>query len=721
MSTGTAERLEPAPLRDDFVLPSHITRGLADRGPRFTDMIWDLRPFLPRTAKTPSLDFTTLPDPASVRTCKEYMYSRLHRAVPGRGRSGGRAVTMKLSGAAAEFRNLEAVLAALRAVGAHQLSHVTKEHLEKVRVGWVSPQSAAVYISLLKHLADHGPFLSDRMAVYPWPGRSAWEVAGLDRDDENSTERIPEAVMGPFLAAAVFYVQVASHDIIAALGEVDRLTQARQARGRLKDGEGKVLLKNFIEHRRAQGRGIPARLDDTRANRPDEPVLDGVIQHANHSVIGLLVGLCDGTVKRYGHLLADAGEELGFEAGGLDTPMSIWPANGTPWRTRLDPTSLWEEVYHLRVACWTVIAYLSGMRDVEVRELRRDCGFTEPTDDGRIRYKLRGYVFKGRSLSGEQADWVVLDVVHEAVRVLLRINDDPTHLFGYFKGEAMGYRLLSVMPKRLNRYRDHLNELFSTPEALFVPDDVLVLPDQAEADDPQDAGSHDEEQAEDFPWMFNTRQFRRTLAWHIAHQPFGVVAGTRQYKHTRHVVFSGYAGTSASGFAAEVAAEEAAARLDYAEDLYRDWDSGGASAGGASTSIDADFARIRRELGDVPGVIASPARLRTMLAHLVKILHPGILNDCFFHSPTALCRKDAVTLGRPLPLLNTCLNCPNARRSSVHLPRLTTARHQADLFLDPAPPNGQLLQLQKIALDSHIADLDQAISTLQPAAARRTQ
>jgi hypothetical protein len=30
-------------------------------------------------------------------------------------------------------------------------------------------------------------------------------------------------------------------------------------------------------------------------------------------------------------------------------------------------------------------------------------------------------------------------------------------------------------------------------------------------------------------------------------------------------------GTSASGFAAEVAAEQAVARLDYTEELYRDW------------------------------------------------------------------------------------------------------------------------------------------------------
>jgi hypothetical protein len=68
-------------------------------------------------------------------------------------------------------------------------------------------------------------------------------------------------------------------------------------------------------------------------------------------------------------------------------------------------------------------------------------------------------------------------------------------------------------------------------------------------------------QGDGAPWTFNTRQFRRTLAWHIAHQPFGVVAGAKQYKHAAIAMFEAYAGTSTSGFAAEVASEEPAANI----------------------------------------------------------------------------------------------------------------------------------------------------------------
>jgi hypothetical protein len=187
------------------------------------------------------------------------------------------------------------------------------------------------------------------------------------------------------------------------------------------------------------------------------------------------------------------------------------------------------------------------------------------------------------------------------------------------------------------------------------------------------------------------------------------VAGARQYQHAAVAVFEGYAGTSASGFSTEVAAEEAVARLDYVEDLYRDWVEGAPSGGGAATTINAEFERIRAELGDLPGTVADPARLRAMLDHLAVTLHPGVLGDCFYRADTALCAKRAKPTGKPLPMLNDCLSCPNARRSSTHLPRLQQARDQARDALRqagtrPMPP------LQHAALTGHIEQLDQLVT-----------
>lgn len=149
------------------------------------------------------------------------------------------------------------------------------------------------------------------------------------------------------------------------------------------------------------------------------------------------------------------------------------------------------------------------------------------------------------------------------------------------------------------------------------------------------------------------------------------------------------------------------------EDIYRDWNNGGAASGGAAERISAEFERIRRELGDLPGVVVSPARLRTMLRHLTKTLHPGVLNDCFYEAATAVCRKRAKALGRPVPLNNMCLNCPNSRRSTVHLPRLTTARDQALTVLDlPKKEREALPRLQVIALTDYATELDELIESI---------
>ncbi|MBT2491815.1 hypothetical protein J7E96_25455 [Streptomyces sp. ISL-96] len=195
-----------------------------------------------------------------------------------------------------------------------------------------------------------------------------------------------------------------------------------------------------------------------------------------------------------------------------------------------------------------------------------------------------------------------------------------------------------------------------------------------------------------------------------------MVAGARQYKHAAITMFEGYAGTSASGFADEVAAEEAVAKLDYVEDLYHDWNEGGRSAGGATQRIEAEFDRIRSELGDLPGAVASPARLRTLLQHLTKTLHPGVLNDCFYQAETAVCRKRAKPLGRPVPMLDMCMRCPNSRRTAVHMPRLERARAMAQAELGEATG---LPQLQQLAIAEHLATLTRLIAEIDHEDTRR--
>ncbi|MFB7268684.1 hypothetical protein ACFCXH_42115, partial [Streptomyces nojiriensis] len=361
----------------------------------------------------------------------------------------------------------------LRAIRVDRLQDVRREHLEALLplLRPSGPNMVEDQVTTLKRLAEFGPYLSyDRLTLRPWPYRTARQISGLTNSDENTTPRIPEEIMRPILAAAIFYVQYVSRDLLAARADLASLMEAAKAEPQpLPFGRSgnptREKVERFITQRRAEGRGLPALPPEHIHTVPGVTVVDGVVQAPNMAMIRHLSGTR--SIHHLRHLLVAAGNELGWEQGGLPTARALWPATGRPWRDELSATSVNAEIVHLRVACWVVIAYLSGMRDMEVRELGRDCAFTEVGADGRTRYKIRGRVYKNRRLSGDEADWVVLGVVHEAVEVLRLINDDPTHLFGY--RQPSGYALLSTMPLRLNNFRDHLNALFSTVEGPYIP------------------------------------------------------------------------------------------------------------------------------------------------------------------------------------------------------------------------------------------------------------
>lgn len=705
-------------LGESYVLPMALTNKDTGRGPVVGDDRWDLKAFLPRTTKRTVLTFDCIANPGLRLAAKQFLASRLNRAVPV-SLSALAVRPMKLTTTASELSNLNLWLRALVDLGVTRLRDVRQPHLELIKRLWqtqIQPCTIAGRIATLQHLAAHSPFLDpDRLTFTPWAGRPAAHVAMRVKPEENSTPRIPEHIMAPLLRAALFYVESVSADILAA-ADLARRLDSRKPEAAQRNGDTAARVTRWLEQRRASGQKIPSLPAKMKHLAPDAAIIDGVVQAPHFKLIRQLAGV--GSTQHLRPLLEQAGRQLGYQEGGLDCPITIWPDSGQPWRAGFNALIIDEEIQQLRTAAWIVIAYLSGMRDAEVRELRRDCAYQAPGQDGRLRYKLRGRVLKGRKLSGDEAEWVVLEVVHKAVEVLKAINDDPTHLFGYVHGST-GPRLISGIPERLNNFRDHANRLFGSPPAPFIPPIALpgnvIASEASPSPDNMDHSVPDAAGGTALPWAFNTRQFRRTLAWHIAHQPFGVVAGAKQYKHEKITVFEGYAGSSQSGFAAEVAAEEQIAALDYVEDLYRDWHDGGRTSGGAASRIDTEFERIRSELGDLPGVIADEPRLRAMLTHLTKTLHPGVRNDCFFHAASAVCVKKANAISRPLPMHTLCLKCPNARRSSIHRPRLIQAQSAAAQFQQqlkaccakaPAPP----LQLKTI--DTHLGDLTEALDSI---------
>lgn len=353
-------------------------------------------------------------------------------------------------------------------------------------------------------------------------------------------------------------------------------------------------------------------------------------------------------------MLHDAASELGLEVGGMDTPITHDPDTGRPWRERFDAFSLAREERHLQTAAYIVCCYLTGMRDGEVQSLQTGCLKRDLGRDGRTeRLAIAGVTWKDRGARGEQVDWITIEPAVRAIRVAERLSERFRRSAGTEQlWLALDDRSTTnsgtplLITRKINRFREHLDERYGTDEAPAIP------------------------RPGDEIWRFNTRQFRRTLAWYIANRPFGVVAGKIQYKHASVAMFDGYAGSSASGFRQEVEQELVLGQLDDIIDYFEKHRRGHGPRGPAGRRVGAELARVGNEFGPLPGLIADRKRLKAMLAHLARTLHVGYLNDCFFDPSSALCLREAEKPSASAPILSRCApdRCPNACLVERHLP-----------------------------------------------------
>jgi hypothetical protein len=389
--------------------------------------------------------------------------------------------------------------------------------------------------------------------------------------------------------------------------------------------------------------------------------------------------------------------ELGLEIGGMDTPISIDPAMERPWRPRFDVKTLIQEERMLQAAAYIVCAYLTGMRDCEVQAMRPGCLSLTRSEDGVIdRHRVRSVAYKNKSSRGEPAEWVTIAPVAEAVDVLERLSARSAQARGVeplwpalsLKTGTKDHVSAEIV-RQLNAYRDHLNALFGTEPAPIIP--------------PGLGGAS---------WRITTRQFRRTIAWHIANRPFGTIAGMIQYKHASVAAFEGYAGSSKSGFRAEVEAQRVLGQIDDILDYFDDRRAGGSPSGPAGPRIARALDAAADTLGPLPAMIADRARLRTLLASLARTLHVGPLADCFFDPSTALCLKRATALDRTTPLIALCAptRCPNACITQRHRPAWERAAADAALLLREK----WLPEPQRMVLQQELARVEAVLAGIGP-------
>ncbi|MFG2481030.1 hypothetical protein [Streptomyces fagopyri] len=169
-------------------------------------------------------------------------------------------------------------------------------------------------------------------------------------------------------------------------------------------------------------------------------------------------------------------------------------------------------------------------------------------------------------------------------------------------------------------------------------------------------------------------RFRRSLAWHIARRPNGLVALAIQYGHLRTTLVSeGYASRSRGGIHELVDMETVLAVADTTAELHEALEAGEGISGPAAR-------RAIRTAVQAPwftGTVINATTAHRLLANNNEMIHdnPQALLLCHYRREQALCHRDGI---KETPSLDHCVpGCGNIVRTDQHASRL---RDRANLL-----------------------------------------
>lgn len=499
---------------------------------------------------------------------------------------------------------------------------------------------------LLAVLANPSARYSTRRAVrFLWRYRHNLDCDGLSFDPrhvdgwgevdgrgraENATDRIPEAVLGPMVAWSVRFIDDFAPDILA-VDQHRRILRDPARLGRPGVGTGAAAaLRRLLDEHLAQRRPLPG-----HRGRP------------NMHHLAATLGCHSKTLARYRPEIDAAAAVVGISAHStFDVPIT-GRLDGQPWIDaiatdhRIDQ-GLATLARLLQTACYVLVAYLSGMRDSEIKHLRRDCVRVERDADGRpYRWRVQSLAFKGeRDPSGVPATWVIGQTAARAISVLERLQPPETDLLfkclpqgpgtGPASGATNAAMASATTNDQLNAMADWINDYCA---AHGRTDGIPAVSGRR--------------------WRIKTSQFRRTLAWFIARRPGGTIAGAIHYRHLSIQMFEGYAGTSDSGFRAEVESEQALARGEHLLgmiDAHEHTELAGPAASEAARRLEA-FDDQSRFQGTV---VTDRHRLRRLMQRQDPAVYPGTYVTCIHDQAKALCTHAQDSSGKLHPDLAGC-------------------------------------------------------------------
>jgi hypothetical protein len=559
------------------------------------------------------------------------------------------------------------------------------------RLVQVSRDSAAI---LCTRLTDLWAF--DQLSARPSGiSRPPWETEGVDDflpaadstgQGENATEPLDPLVLGPLLTWAIRVVDDFADDILAAWTERCRL--ANQAATNTATPQTLAALEQWLLPLAQGGGPLPASpVGNTfRVARSYVAALTGasvpqtarfIQRHDLHQVAAKQPGPCP-----------------------LDVPVT-GRINGRPWREHLDFNEAEELTRHLSTAAAIICLYLTGMRPQEVQGLRSGCcPEPEPTADGtRGRHLIRSHHYKnvtdddGNHISaGEvrRVPWVAITPVVHAIRVLERMVPPGELLLSAAHHGTCGKQgalKKETLTKRIECFVDWANH----------DAELHGLPDQTIPEDPHGP--------------IRLGRFRRTLAWHIARRPGGLIALAIQYGHMRTVLdartSSAYGSRGRRGIHAILDVETALAAADTAARL-RDRAAAGEKISGpaARRALTAAAHAPRFEGRLVPRTFARKASAFLARDGIVLYDNPDAFLICAFKHDNALCKPEE---GATAPRQYDCRpGCGNTVRTDTHARLLRERADELDQLAAHAPgPIGKRLHVKadrlRATADTHDA------------------
>ncbi|MFB7475573.1 hypothetical protein [Kitasatospora sp. NPDC056184] len=674
MTTATALAFSH-PLADELVLANRTLVASADlrTSARFTDDIWELTPALHmQHNRALKLNFPVIPVQFRL-PAKEYFFALLRNDHP-HGQP-----ELAMGTVHRRFSQVKEFLVWADERGARSLSELGQDafeaydaHISAQHNGATALSGKRAAVRSLWHYRSKltGDALTSdpQIAFDDSPATADPTVRRGTR--ENATKRIPEEVLIPLLTWALRWVEDFSDDVLRAQQGWQEARSRALPRHGLIDGTTPVQrLTAVLDTYRAARRPLPALNEQVLQMHASAPELGVNIKH-----IARQAQIHHSTARKEGgyfELIKAAVAELGLgDTAYVDTDIR-GTLDGEPWTDGLRWDRIETYVRLLHAACYITIAYLSGMRDSEVKHMKRGCLGVWRDEQGRpVRYRVTSQAFKGEgSPDGVEATWVVSTAAAKAVRVLEALQPaDQPYLFAvpptsrhYSRGRTNSAQVGSTTLQQLALFMKWVNAFCtSSGRADGIP------------------------QVNGREWRLDTRQFRRTLAWSIARQPGGSIAGAIQYRHHSIQMFEGYAGTSASGFRHEVEAEQAIARGEKLGDIILS-PAPQRLAGPAADEAEARLAAMESDVQFLGKIITDRKRLDRFMRRNDPHIYPGQFVTCVYNPDRALCRRDA-TDGpslpdcQPLKCRNVALTNDNKEAFTAWLQRLEASLANATVL-----------------------------------------